>query len=328
MAKQYGAAHRTQLFSVGQTRHSIQRRLDNGLLVPAHPGVYFDAASPTSRERDIMAATLWAGPTAAASSVTAAGLLGMAASPLLIDIAVDRFLRRRPGIRLHRVMDMTTGDMTYVGPIPVTSPVRTLIDLAAVLTEAALEVVLETGLRDRLLTIDELRNRLGALGTPGRKGAGVLVDLLELRHKGETPTASALETLVARAVREGELPAPVRQHPVHDEEGLIGYLDFAYPWALLNLEADSFRWHTGRRDWRRELRKRNRLMRLHWRIRHITEEEITSGRAALVGDIRRLLDEGMQHHAGTGGSMLRASAAAGPFRRTSPTRTGAGACTS
>jgi hypothetical protein len=102
MARQHGAAHRGQLLSAGQTRHSIQHRVDNGLLVPVHPGVYVDAAAPTTRERDIMAATLWAGPTTAASSVTAGGLLGLTSSPLLIDIAVDRYLRRRPGLRLHR----------------------------------------------------------------------------------------------------------------------------------------------------------------------------------------------------------------------------------
>jgi len=173
----------------------------------------------------------------------------------------------------------------------VTSPIRTLIDLAGVLTEEALEVVLEEALRRRLLTERGVRERLIALGTSGRKGAGVLVDLLEIRGRAATPTARALETLVARAVREGNLPPPVRQHPVHDDDGLIGYLDFAYPWALLNLEADSFKWHTGRRDWRRELRKRNRLMRLNWRIRHITHEEVSGDRAALIRDIGRLLEQ-------------------------------------
>jgi hypothetical protein len=171
--------------------------------------------------------------------------------------------------------------------------------MAAVLTEEALEVVLEEGLRRRLFTEDVLRERLIALGTSGRKGAGVLLSLLDLREKDQTPTASALETLVARAVRDGELPAPVRQHPVHDEDGLIGYLDFAYPWALLNLEADSFKWHTGRRDWRRELRKRNRLVRLNWRIRHVTHEEVVRDRRGLIRDVRLLLRQ--RSHLGNGG---------------------------
>lgn len=307
MAKQHGAVHRHQLLDAGHTRHSIQHRADEGLLMPAHPGVYLDAASPATRERDIMAATLWAGPSAAASSVTAAGLLGLMSSPLLVDVAVDRFMRRRPGLRLHRVGNLEPRDKILVGSIPVTSPARTLIDVAAVATEEALEVALEAALRERLLTVPDLRSRLMALGTSGRKGAGVLLDLLDLRQRGEVPTASTLETLLARAVRAGELPPPVRQHPVHDEDGLVGYLDFSYPWALLDLEADSFRWHTGRLDWRRELRKRNRLMRLHWRIRHITDEEITHDRPALIRDIRRLLDEGPQHQADAGGSLLRIS---------------------
>lgn len=294
MAAQYGAAHREQLLRAGLTRHCIQHDVGSGLLVPVHPGVFVDAASPAIRQREVMAATLWGGPSAGASSVTAAGLLGLRPDPLLIDIVTTRSLRSRPGIRLHRCLTLPPDDLIRVGPIRVTSPARTIIDLAGVLTEEALEIVLEEGLRQRLLTEDHLRARLIELGTRGRKGAGVLVDLLHLRAKGETPTASALETLVARAVREGDLPRPVRQYPVHDEDGLIGYLDFAYPWALLNLEADSFKWHTGRLDWRRELRKRNRLMRLNWRIRHITEEEIGHDRRALIRDIRSLLDQGLR----------------------------------
>jgi len=291
MAAQYGAAHRKQLLRAGLTRHCIQHDVSSGLLVTVHPGVYVDAASPAIRLREVMAATLWGGPTCAASSVTAAGLLGLGPDPLLIDVATPRSLRTRPGIRLHRCLTLPPNDVLHLGPVAVTSPIRTLIDLAGVLTEEALEVVLEEGLRRRLLTERGVRDRLIALGTSGRKGAGVLVDLLELRGRAATPTVSALETLVARAVREGDLPAPVRQHPVHDEEGLIGYLDFAYPWALLDLEADSFKWHSGRRDWRRELRKRNRLMRLSWRIRHITLEEVNGDRAALIRDIRRLLEQ-------------------------------------
>jgi hypothetical protein len=297
MAAQYGAAHRGQLLRAGLTRHSIQHQVGQGLLVPVHSGVYIDAASPAIRQRDIMAATLWAGPTAAASSVTAGGLLGLTADPLLIDITTTRPLRNRPGIRLHRCGTLPPDDLMRIGPIWVTSPIRTVIDLAAALTEEALEIVLEDGLRRRLFTENDLRQRLIALGTSGRKGAGILLNLLDLREKDHTPTASALETIVARAVRQGELPAPVRQHPVHDEDGLVGYLDFAYPWALLNLEADSFKWHTGRRDWRRELRKRNRLMRLNWRIRHVTYEEVTRHREAFIRDVKRLLHE-RSHFAG------------------------------
>jgi len=299
MAGQYGVAHREQLLRVGLTRHCIQRDVRTGLLVPVHPGVYVDAASPVIRQREVMAATLWGGRFAAASSVTAAGLLGLAADPLLIDIATTRSLRSRPGIRLHRCLELPPQDLTRIGPIAVTTPVRTIIDLAGALTEEALEIVLEEGLRRRMFTECQLRGRMIALGTSGRKGAGVLLDLLEIRGSGETPTASALETLVARAVREGELPQPVRQHPVHDENGLVGYLDFAYPWALLNLEADSFKWHTGRRDWQREIRKRNRLMRLNWRIRHVTHDEVKRDRKALIGDIKRLLDQ--RSHLGSGG---------------------------
>jgi hypothetical protein len=70
MAEQFGAAHRHQLLGAGMTRHSIQRDVAGGLLIPMHHSVYVDAAAPPIRKRDIMAATLWGGSSAAAASVT------------------------------------------------------------------------------------------------------------------------------------------------------------------------------------------------------------------------------------------------------------------
>ena len=58
MAAQYGAAHREQLLRAGLTRHCIQHDVGSGLLVPVHPGVFVDAASPAIRQREVMAATL------------------------------------------------------------------------------------------------------------------------------------------------------------------------------------------------------------------------------------------------------------------------------
>ena len=62
--------------------------------------------------------------------------------------------------------------------VPVTSPTRTLIDLAAHETPARLAAALDGALRDGLTNEDLLHRRIAALRGKGRYGVPVLLDVL------------------------------------------------------------------------------------------------------------------------------------------------------
>jgi hypothetical protein len=119
-----------QLLALGLARGAIKAWLRNGRLVEVLPRVYGLGHAAPSRESDLWAAVLYAGPGAMLSHTTAAHWRGLIDyPPQVIEVSTPRDKRPRPGIRvysrrpLHRHIHNT---------IPVTSIPQTLLDLAAV----------------------------------------------------------------------------------------------------------------------------------------------------------------------------------------------------
>jgi hypothetical protein len=125
-----------------------------------------------------------------------------------MDVTRNRALRA-DGIRLHR-SELGDEDVSRLGPFRVTSPVRTIIDLAGVLDFDRLEDDLEEALLQGIVNLTELWSRLENVGTKGRKGAHVLKHLLELRDPRWVPTANKFESLLHRVLRNAGLPLPQR----------------------------------------------------------------------------------------------------------------------
>ncbi|MEA2295136.1 MAG: hypothetical protein QOE86_2775 [Solirubrobacteraceae bacterium] len=132
----------------------VARWVRNGLLHRLHRGVYavgHTAVSPLGR---LMAAVLAGGPGAVASHRSAAALHGFRKHAGLPEVTVPRTgARRRKGIRLHASTTLTSHNSTRVHGIPVTTPARTLTDLADVLSDndlaRAVSAAERAGLIDR-----------------------------------------------------------------------------------------------------------------------------------------------------------------------------------
>jgi very-short-patch-repair endonuclease len=121
---------RTQLLAVGFGKRAIEARLKAGWLIQVHTGVYavgHRPANPTARAR---AALLAAGPRAALSGGSAAALWGLYqrwAFPLQL---ISPLQRRIPGLRVSRCSTLVQRDIRTKDGIRVTSPARTLLDIA------------------------------------------------------------------------------------------------------------------------------------------------------------------------------------------------------
>jgi hypothetical protein len=74
--------------------------------------------------------------------------------------------------------DLPAEDVTVLGGIPVTTPLRTAIDLAPTLTRPELERMVDDMLRRRLFTLAEARRRLNDEDMIARPGAQILRRLL------------------------------------------------------------------------------------------------------------------------------------------------------
>jgi very-short-patch-repair endonuclease len=205
---------------------------------------------------------------------------------LEVTVAKGRRVRRR-GIRVHEAT-LVAADVTTIDAIPVTSPTRTLIDLASVVTPEVLEEALDDALRRGLTSLVRLRRRIDELGRRGRKGIAELARMVAVRSPGAT-SGSGLETRFLRLIRRTGLPEPERQHRIRDRGRLLARVDFAYPDVKLAIETDGYRWHSSRQRWEHDLGRRNALTSTGWRVVHVTSTDLDDGR--IVRMIRDVLGE-------------------------------------
>jgi hypothetical protein len=282
--KQYGVISRAQALDARMTARAIGLRLAAGQWEVVHPGTYLIAGSAPVWEQRSAAVCLWAGHAAALSHLTAAAVLELRSHrPLVIDVTTERRIRAA-GVRVHRC-GLSAVDVVTVGCLTVTTPVRTLIDLAGVLDEDRLEDCLEEALYKKLVHLPELRERIDAAGTRGRKGVGRLHRLLEMRDAASAPNESAFESLLFRVLRKARVPLPERQYEVCDGPEFIARLDFAYPRQRVAIFADSYKWHGRRRTWEKDIHQRNKLQALGWRIRPTTWSELRSRPDEFAADV-------------------------------------------
>lgn len=266
-ARQHGVIARDQALDAGVTRNRIARRLNGGRWERMHRSVYRIAGSPPSWEQRLIAAWLAVGPHAVVSHRSALRLFGAPsdAGSEPIEFQVTGSPHRIPGITVHRTPKLSRADRVRHRGFVVTSPARTLIDVAAVLPERDLAEALDDFLRRELVTIPRLMRRMQAL--PHRNGAPVLRELATSR-RGPAVPMSVFETRLFEALRRAGLPLPVPQYRIR-AGGRRFVLDFAYPDLLLGLEADSRRYHADPVGWDYDLERRTALTLAGWVTLHV-----------------------------------------------------------
>lgn len=287
---QHGAFSQDQALGAGFTPSAIARRVASGEWVRMLPRTYRIAAVPRTWRQRAMAACLWGGESAVLSHRAAGALWqldGVTRGPVEVTVRRGRTLYA-PGVSVHLSAALPPAEVRRVEGIPVTSPERTLIDLAAVLGERGLELALEDALRRGLTTPERISDRLGELGGKGRRGCTTLRRLLEMRGGGRAE--SVLEVDVERFLRARGLAGYfVRQYAVWDGERWRR-LDWAAPDQMVALEADSWRYHGGRRAWSSDRARNDRLEALGWRFVGITRQGVDREPDLLDARIRRALD--------------------------------------
>jgi very-short-patch-repair endonuclease len=190
---------------LGVTRHEVDDRRSSGRLHPIHRGVYAVGHRVLSREGEWMAAVLAGGKGAVLSRESAAALWELRArNGREIDVTVDKDAER-PGIRFHRAQ-LDPSEITQREGIPVTTPERTIIDIAATLTPTQLERAIRRAEYEHLTTLATLTSCLSSR-RPGR-GAKALRKALALAASGKGITRKKLEQRFRALTRKHALPPP------------------------------------------------------------------------------------------------------------------------
>ena len=243
---QHAAFSRQQALDLGFTPKQVDGRVAAGRWNRLLPRVFEIAGATRTGLQAAMAATLWAGDGSLVSHAAAARLWGFPdVRAQRVEVWTPRNARSEL-VAVHRGIRLDRADRTMLGPIPITTPVRTLIDMSGRLEDLKLASVLEDLIKRDLIDPGRLRARLDALRASGRPGAGRLDALLDRRGDGP-PMESALETLVWSLIFESGVTLPERQHWVEVPGGRYR-LDFCWPHLMLGLECDSFEHHGARRD--------------------------------------------------------------------------------
>jgi very-short-patch-repair endonuclease len=283
-ASQHSVVTRQQALSLGMTPRQIDRRLQAGGMIIIHSCVYRVVGAPTSFEQAVLGACLSTG--GVASHRTAAylwGLRGIEDPPVEITVA-RRHRSHIPGVIIHRSELLTPADITRRAGIPLTKPARTILDLGAVAPQLV-EGAAEDARFKRLVTVAGLWHIVDTVGAQGRGGSGVLRQLLIARDPGLAPTESALEDAICAVLRRFNLPEPARQHRVARPGRKPLRLDIAYPEALLDIEGDGERWHSGTRDFQRDRERTNYLVAHGWGILRFTWHDVRHRPAELAAQV-------------------------------------------
>ena len=158
-SRQHAVVSVAQLAAAGLGRHAVAHRTATGWLRPMFRSVYLvgPLESPLSR---LMGAVLACGPGALLSHYSATVLWVLRpAREGLIDVTVPgRKTRDRPGIRVHK-SQIHPRDATRQHGIPVTSPARTLLDLATTLPQEELDRAVEEAQVQRRVSTQSLNEQ-------------------------------------------------------------------------------------------------------------------------------------------------------------------------
>jgi very-short-patch-repair endonuclease len=278
-ARQDGVVRLAQLRTLGYSTRAIQLRRERGWLIPLYREVYavgHERLSPTGRRL----AAVWAyGERAALSHRSAAaawGLRGGGAARL--DVTVHaRSITARAGTRPH----LTTRpvETTSLGLLPITTPARTLLDLAAVVPAHQLDAALKQA---EVLGLFDLRTFAAVLEAhPRRPGRRALAAALA---RDLPQTLSDLEDRFLALCDAHALPRPaVNARP-------LGFrVDFLWPQRRLVVEADGWRYHRTRAAFESDRARDQALAAAGYVVVRFTHRQITEAPADLVAKVSALL---------------------------------------
>ncbi len=257
-----------------------------GRLRAVHRGVYTlgPVQAPGMEE---MAAVLACGRHALVSHASA-GVLWRILRPDFRPTAAHVILvgrhRARPGIRIHRVAELAPDERSVRDGIPLTSPSRTLYDLASVLKPRALEQAVAEAIALRLVALEGLA--AAAERYRGRLGAGRFRQVVKGDARPSRTRSTAEERFLA-LVRKASVGRPKLNTPVAGHE-----VDFFWPEHLLVVEVDGWAYHSSPKAVSRDRRRDADLATAGYRVLRITWREIVHRPEALLVRLGRALAVG------------------------------------
>ena len=239
VADRDGVLSTAELRDCGVDHNGIVVRVRQGRLHRLHRGVYAVGHPGVSLRGRFRAAVLACGRGTALGYFAAAADWGFIPwKDRDIEVVVTRGVTRRiEGVRVHRSRSLGRRDVRIRDGIAMTSPARTLLDLAAVLPERALRRAARQAQALKLVSIRELLEI--ADRSNGHRGAAKLRAVVA---DGPAPTRSPLEDMLLDLLDGAGIPRPEVNAPLR-LGGRTIIPDLLWRAQRLAVEADGVTWH-------------------------------------------------------------------------------------
>lgn len=263
----------------------IRTWLLNGRLERVFPRVYAVGHRAPSREADLWAAILYAGPGAMLSHATAAQWRGLIDhAPGVIEVSTPRKIRSLRGVRVYGERQVTRHTHNR---IPITSIPQTVLDLAAATSNPRLV--------RRALAVLDYRHQLDvqalrAICEHGRPGSRLLNQALTAHEPQLAHTNSDLETDFLEFCERHNVPVPQFNVRVH---GVL--VDAHWPGSNLVVELDGYDNHSSRaqlrRDRRNDFKLRNEGLTVYRYDCTLLDDQPRRVRGELLAELKRAPDQ-------------------------------------
>lgn len=261
---QAGAVTNRQLHAGGLSAKDVKVRLRRGSLqATLARGVYRVAGAERTWRQDLWVALLAGPPGTLASHVSAAALRGLIAPPSVPQVTVPRDASGRFRCAVVHHAGVGDADRAECEGIATTTMGRTLVDCAAVLTQRALNDVVDAAFGKGLSNYEATVQAWARAGHV--RGGARLEEALAPYATGARP-GSVGAAHVLRKICDWGLPLPICEYEIRDEHGeWVATVDFAWPAWWFLLEYDGGGAH-GPRRWGLDARRQAAIERIGWRL--------------------------------------------------------------
>lgn len=275
----HGLVTRRWALGAGVTPAELRHRMGVGALLTEYPGVYRVGHRAPSLESRYFAAVLACGGHAQLSGGAAGCLLGLLAGPPRPPEVTALTYRRVAGVITHRTRAWDASECTTWRGVPVTSPARTLVDLAAVLEAHVLaRAVHEASVRHRTAPT------LVEAALARRPNAAGAANLRRALRGDERVSLSALERSFVLLLRHERFPLPKTNHVVGTRR-----VDCLWPAHMLIVELDGYRFHGTRHAWEQDRRRERDARARGFEFRRYTYGDVVEEPRQMIAELAVLL---------------------------------------
>ncbi len=281
-----GVFTRADAAAIGVDRRRLNRAVTAGVLRQVHPQVFQFVAAPRT-PRSAVRAAVWQVRGSHASHESALLLRGVERIPFSLAVTVPFGGNHdHHGIRVHRAADLLEAHLDVVDGIATTTLERAVVDVATVFGPSRLDALIDhVTITRRMTSVGAISRTLRQVNRRGRIHIARLAPLLDARRPGEPAPRSRLERTVDELLAPSTLPRPSAEYPLPTSGRFQGFVDRAWPDAMLIVEVDGRSWHAREASMARDRARDREAGRHGWHTLRVLDEEVSACATDVLADI-------------------------------------------